>query len=179
MTVHLSSASLAAIADDVLGAVLRAAAARVAPSTPGLAAVAHRRERTAQACDWQEGGRPKRAEVEHWFLHVGVTLDGPAADDPRPVEDAHPALARELRAEAARWADCWAILHRHRRGDPALAAYHRVALDVVVPPAPPAHPRLVFIAAHAAERGAARRPEPEAPKPAAVAAPAEQRGLFG
>ena len=31
---------------------------------------------------------------------------------------------------------------------------------------------------HAAERGAARRPEPEAPKPAAVAAPAEQRGLF-
>ena len=39
MTVHLSSASLAAIADDVLGAVLRAAAARVAPSTPGFVAV--------------------------------------------------------------------------------------------------------------------------------------------
>lgn len=97
--------------------------------------------------------------------------------DPAPVEDTHPGLAGALRAEAQRWADAWAILHRHPRGDAALAAYHRVPFGAVVPAAPPTHPRHRFIAALAAERAPARRAEPEAPKPAAPVA--EQRGLFG
>lgn len=174
---HLSSASLAAADDDVLGAVLRAVCVRLAPTTPGLVAVMHRRERQAEDCAWQEGGRSVRETREYWYLHVAVVFDGPAATDPAPVEDTHPGLAGALRAEAQRWADAWAILHRHPRGAAALAAYHRVPLDAVIPPAPPVHPRHRFIAALAADRAPARRAEPEAPKPAAPVT--EQRGLFG
>ncbi|MDP3217278.1 MAG: hypothetical protein Q8S73_24415, partial [Deltaproteobacteria bacterium] len=140
-TPHLSSASLAAASDDVLGAVLRAVCVRLAPSTPGLVAVAHRREQQLEDCAWQEGGRSVRETREYWYLHVGVVFDGPAATDPALIEDTHPGLAGALRAEAQRWADAWAILHRHPRGDAALAAYHRVPLDAVIPAAPPAHPR--------------------------------------
>jgi len=169
-------APLAAASDDVLGAVVRAVCARMAPRTPGLLRIGHRREQQLVEVEFAEGGRTRREERSQWFLHIGVVFDGEAATDLRDVEDTHPALARELQAESLAWADAWPMLHRHARGDAALAAYHRTPLDAVIPATLPVHPRH---AARAADPVPARRVEPEAPKPAAVVAVPEQRGLFG
>ena len=168
-------ASLAAIHDDVLGAVVRDVCTRHTQRSPELLRLGHRREHELVQVEYPEGGRTKREERSRWYLHVGVVLDGAAATDPQPVEDTHPALARDLQAEALRWADAWPHLHRHARGDVALASYHRTPLDAVIPATPPVHARHVVAASTTPTPKRVEAAAPAAP----VAASPDQRGLFG
>ena len=176
MTAFAWCAPLAAASDDVLGAVVRAVCARRQTSTPGLVRIGVRRAHELVAVEYSgAGNRPVREERSRWWLHLGVVFQGEASADPRPLEDSHPALARDLQEVALRWADAWPILHRHAPGDAALRGYHRTPLDAVVPERPPVHPRQLALASAAS--AAPRRPEP-APAKAPAEVP-EQRGLFG
>lgn len=174
MTAFEWCAPLASASDDVLGAAVREVCTRRASSTPGLLRIGHHRAHELVSVTYGEGNRTVREERSRWWLHIGVVFDGDATADARPIEESHPALARDLQEAALRWADCWPVLHRHGRTDAALREYHRTPLDAAVPATPPVHPR------HRAPAAApVRRAAPVEPSEAAPAAVPEQRGLFG